>query len=169
MTIRGFVVATKCQSVAEFVELYHSRCDDTSIFVGIVEPRVKGTVCAFAILLANKQPVFAGVCEVLEVHTSDDNPHGRRGMKLGIRKLGVTSESIFAEMAAMRMANRRFARGSTAPPDNVPIASPHDDGIPDIEVDMSDSEMPAIDAIVRDLEAEDAIPVDIDDDSFWSR
>jgi hypothetical protein len=122
--IRGFVVATKCETVEDFIERYHTRIDDSTIFVGIVEERVLGAECAFAILLANKQPVFAGICEVLGVFKDANNPYRRRGMRLGIRRLGVTSERVFADMHALRANKRRFARGSTAPPEN------EADGIP---------------------------------------
>jgi len=124
-SVRGFVVATKCLTVEELVEKYASRSDENSIFVGIVEERVLGAECAFAILLADKQPAFAGICQVLEVFRDDNNPFRRRGMRLGIRKLGITSERIFADMAAVRANKRRFPRGSTAPPeiefDAIPI------------------------------------------------
>ncbi|HEY5924327.1 MAG TPA: hypothetical protein VIV11_21770 [Kofleriaceae bacterium] len=128
--MRGFVVATKCNTVEDFVEKYHSRVEDNSIFVGIVEERVLGAECAFAILLANQQPVFAGICEVLDIFRDANNPYQRRGMRLGIRRLGITSERIFADMTALRANKRRFARGSTAPPeieaDGIPISVEED-------------------------------------------
>ena len=124
--VRGFVVATKCETVDDFIEKYHSRTDERSIFVGIVEERVLGAECAFAILLANKQPVFAGICEVLDVFHDANNPYKRRGMRLGIRRLGVTSERVLADMTARAANKRRFPRGSTAPPeteaDGIPIS-----------------------------------------------
>jgi hypothetical protein len=133
-TIRGFVVATKCDTVEDFIERYHTRVDDGSIFVGIVEERVLGAECAFAILLSNQQPVFAGICEVLDVLKDTNNPYRRRGMRLGIRRLGVTSERVFADMLALRANKRRFARGSTAPPEN------EGDGIPiSVDDELSDS------------------------------
>ena len=145
MTVRGFVVATKCNTAEEFVEKYHGRSDDSSIFVGIVEERVLGQECAFAILLADKTPVFAGICEVLAVYRDGNNPYQRRGMRLGIRRLGVTSERLFEDMAALRSKGRRFARGSTAPPENE-VA----DGVP---VDLSDD----------DDQISDSIPIDFDE------
>ena len=142
-TVRGFVVATKCDTVEEFVEKYHTRVDDSSIFVGIVEERVLGAECAFAILLANQTPIFAGICEVLDIFRDANNPYKRRGMRLGIRRLGITSELIFAEMSAMRASKRRFPRGSTAPPENESA-----DGIP----------------ILVDEEFSDSIPIDLEED-----
>ena len=146
-TVRGFVVATKCKTVEDFVEKYHSRVDDTSIFVGIVEERVVGAECAFAILLANQQPIFAGICEVLAIYHDSNNPYHRRGMRLGIRRLGLTSEKVFADMTALRAANkRRFPRGSTAPPENEV-----NDGVP-IDIDDGLSGSVAID-LEEDLTA----------------
>lgn len=139
-TVRGFVVATKCETVDDFVAYYHMRADDDTIFVGIVEERVLGTECAFAILLANKQPVLAGICSVLELFRDANNPYGRPGMRLLIRRLGITSEHVFAAMAEARAAasKRRFARGSTAPPD--------DDGIPiHIDDEQQEGVPPALD------------------------
>jgi hypothetical protein len=126
--VRGFVVSTTCSTVDEFVAKYHSRADDDTIFVSVVDERVLGTECAFAMLLADRQPVLAGICTVIELYRDDENPYGRRGMRLAIRRLGITSEHVFAAMAEARAAagKRRFPRGSTAPPD--------DDGIP-IEID----------------------------------
>jgi hypothetical protein len=138
--IRGFVVATKCQTTEEFVERYHMRTEDRSIFVGIVEERVVGSECAFAILLADKTPVFAGICTVLEVHRDSDNPFQRRGMRLGISRLGVTSEPVFAQMAAARAATkRRFARGSSMPPVIASSILEGDDEISDsIPIDLEE-------------------------------
>jgi hypothetical protein len=142
-TLRGFVVATKCRTVDEFVDKYHSRVDDESIFVGIVEERVLGAECAFAILLANQKPIFAGICEVLAIYRDANNPYQRRGMRLGIRKLGITSEKIFADMRALRIGGkRRWARGSSALPEI------EDDGVP---IDIDD-------------EHSGSIPIDLDED-----
>jgi hypothetical protein len=147
-TVRGFVVATKCETAEEFIAKYHTRIDDTSIFVGIIEQRALGAECAFAILLADKQPIFAGICEVLAIYHDTDNPYERRGMRLGIRRLGPTSEHLFTEMKALRaQAKRRFPRGSTAPPENVPM-----DGIP---IDVMDEQSGSIPI---DLEEELTMP-----------
>jgi hypothetical protein len=140
--VRGFVVATKCLTVDDFVEKYYSRVEDDSLFVGIVEERVLGAECAFAILLANQQPVLAGICRVLDVFKDANNPYRRRGMRLGISRLGFTSERIFADMVAMRANKRRFPRGSTAPPDN------EADGVP----------------ICIDDEFSDSIPFDLEEE-----
>lgn len=123
-TVCGFVVATKCGTVEELIERYHTRVDESSIFVGIIEERVLGTECAFAILLANKQPALAGICIVREVFHDANNPYRRRGMRIDIQRLGVTSERLFADMLSARAAHkRRFAHGTAAPEsdDAIPI------------------------------------------------
>ena len=106
-TVRGFSIATKCETVAAFVEKYRDRCDDTSILVNVVESRIVGTECAFAILLANKKPVLAGTCVVLDVFTDSNNKFKRPGMRLGIKRLGLESERVFAELEAARIAAKR--------------------------------------------------------------
>src|SRR5262245_3713462 len=114
--VRGFVVATQCNTEAEFIERYHAQADDTAIFVGIIEERVLGTECAFAPRLTTKAPVLAGICRVLELCRDADNPYKRPGMRLEIRRLGFTSERVFGDMSATRAANkRRVARGSQPP------------------------------------------------------
>jgi hypothetical protein len=141
-------VATTCGTVEELIERYHTRVDETSIFVGIIEERVLGTECAFAILLANKQPALAGICIVREVFRDANNPYGRRGMKIAIQRLGVTSERLFADMLSARAAHkRRFAQGTASHGAAVPES---DDAIP-ITVDDHD-------------EASGSIPIDLQED-----
>jgi hypothetical protein len=109
-SVRGFSVSTKCESVDEFIEKFRDRCDDESIVVNVVEPRVVGTECAFAILLANKQPVLAGTCVVLDVFNDTNNAFKRRGMRLGINRLGVASQRVFVDLNAARMAASKRAK-----------------------------------------------------------
>src|SRR5215208_4346798 len=102
--VRGFSVATRCQTVEEFVQKYYDRSDEHSILINTVEKREVGGEYAFAILLANKQPVLAGVCVIEAVYTDDNNPFGRAGMRLSIKKLGLESERVFAELDACRIS-----------------------------------------------------------------
>jgi hypothetical protein len=145
-TVCGFVVATTCGTVEELIERYHTRIEETSIFVGIVEERVLGTECAFAILLANKQPALAGICIVREIFHDANNPYRRRGMKIDIQRLGVTSERLFADMLSARAAHkRRFAQGTAS----------HDAAVPE-----TDDAIP----ITVDEEASGSIPIDLRED-----
>ena len=143
-TVRGLVIATVCETVEDFVERYHTRIDDNTLFVSVFEERALGTECAFVILLDNREPVLAGICEVLELFPTASNRYDRRGMRLGIRRLGIASERVFSELAA-RAAGRtgpRFARGSSVP---MPEA-------PDLEVSQT---------LCIEIDDNDAIPVDL--------
>src|SRR5262245_63294298 len=111
-SVRAFVVTTVCRSAEEFVERYHNRVEGRTIFVSVIEERVKSGPCAFAILLADRRPILAGVCEVIERYKDGRNEFGRRGMRLGISRLGVESEGIWAEL--VRRRDRRKARGTPA-------------------------------------------------------
>src|SRR5688572_31127513 len=121
VTVRGFSVATRCESVEDFVAKFRDRCDDRSIVVNVVEPRVVGTECAFAILLANKQVVLAGTCVVLEVFSDTNNVFKRTGMRLGIKRLGLESERVFAELEVARITH---ARKVTITPRRIPASKP---------------------------------------------
>jgi hypothetical protein len=128
-TVRGFSVSTRCETVEEFIAMFRDRCDDRSIVVNVVEPRVVGTECAFAILLANKKPVLAGTCVVLDVFNDANNPFKRRGMRLGINRLGMDSELVFAQLGQARLTAKRkgteigFRAISRAPTMALPIVT----------------------------------------------
>ena len=92
-TLHGIVVKTVCSTVDEFVERYHSRVEERTLFVSVVAPRARvGTECAFAILLADRSVVLAGVCEVLDVDAA--------GMRLEVRCLGQMSEVVWDQLLA---------------------------------------------------------------------
>lgn len=115
--VRGFSIATKCKTLDELIEKYRDRVDEKSILVSAVESRDIGTECAFAILLADKQIALAGTCTVLDVYTDANNPFGRPGMRLGIKRLGPDSERVFARLVAKRVPPRRLTR-------SVPVVVP---------------------------------------------
>lgn len=100
----GFVVTTVCRSEDEFIDRYYSRVEARSLFVSVIEESALGGECAFAILLADKRPMLAGVCEVIEVYRDAQNEFGRRGMRIGIARLGADSQRIWRELTARREA-----------------------------------------------------------------
>ena len=100
-SIPGFVVTTVCGCADEFIERYHRRVEGRSIFVSVIEERAIGGECAFAILLADRRPILAGVCEVIEVFRDTQNEFGRTGMRLGIARLGLDSQAVWAELGAL--------------------------------------------------------------------
>lgn len=146
-TVRGLVVVTTCQTVDAFVERYWSRVGSKWLFVSAIDERVVGRQCAFAILLADKRPVLAGITEVLEIFPDANNQFRRAGMVLRIQRLGLESERVFSLLVARATSGRsRLARGSDGPlsdaemslaqltdSDNIPIHV-DDDGIP-IDID----------------------------------
>jgi hypothetical protein len=134
-SVRAFVVTTVCKDVDEFVERYHARVEGRSVFVSAIEERALEGECAFAILLANRRPVLAGVCEVIEVFRDNHNEFFRRGMRLGIARLGVESEAVWAQLVARR--DRRSARGTPSPVDYDELVDLTCDAIP-LEVEDDD-------------------------------
>src|SRR5258706_7435232 len=94
-TVYGFVVTTVCGSVDEFVERYARRVVGKKLFVSVIEDRVLGGECAFAILLANRRPVLAGLCEVDEIFFDRKNPYGRCGMRITINRIGEDSKPVW--------------------------------------------------------------------------
>jgi hypothetical protein len=109
-TVRGITVATRCATIADFIERYADRADEDSIFVGTAlddSLRAIHTECAFAFLLDNKKPVLAGTCVVRDLHADASNPFRRQGLRVRIVRLGPSSSSVFA---AMRRVRTRRAR-----------------------------------------------------------
>ena len=111
-SVRAFVVTTVCTSEEEFVERYRDRVEGRSIFVSAIEDRAVGGKRAFAILLADRRPILAGICEVIEVFRDAANEFGRPGMRIGVARLGPDSEAVWAQLAEPR----RLARGTTTLP-----------------------------------------------------
>jgi hypothetical protein len=102
--VRGISVATRCGSVAEFVEHYADRVDADSILVGSALDTSASTLdreCAFAFLLANKQPVLAGTCIARKLDAAT-SPLRRDGLKLTIVRLGPSSRLVFETLHQMR-------------------------------------------------------------------
>jgi len=102
--VRGISVATRCGSVAEFIERYADRIDADSILVGSALDTSTSTLdreCAFAFLLANKEPVLAGTGIVQKVPASS-HPRMRDGFRLTIVRLGPSSRTVFEALHQMR-------------------------------------------------------------------
>ena len=140
-TVRGLVVVTTCQTIDAFVERYWSRVGSKWLFVSAIDERVVGRQCAFAILLADKRPVLAGIAEAAEVFPDKNNQFRRAGMVLRIQRLGLESESVFSLLVARASGRSRLARGSDQP--------------------LSDSEMS-----LAQLAGSDDMPIHVDDDGI---
>ena len=117
---RAFSVATRYETVEEFIEKYQARLDERSIFVPTADPRQVGTECRFSILLADKQPVLAGSCVVLESFADSNNSYRQPGMRLGLKELQPDSEEVIAELGA-RATARRLAADVVLDADVAPV------------------------------------------------
>jgi hypothetical protein len=145
-TVRGLVVVTTCETVEAFVERYWSRVGSKWLFVSAIDERVVGQQCAFAILLADKRPVLAGITTVVEVFRDTNNQFRRAGMVLRIQRLGLESERVFNLLVTRASGRSRLARGSDGP--------------------LSDSEMSLVHLTEVEnipIHDDDGIPIDIDD------
>ena len=101
---RGLRIATRCQTLDHFVATFHRFCDAQTVFIATLTPRTVGLETAFSIDLADDTPALRGVGVVLESWTSTQNPFGRPGLKLGIKRLATESEPIFDRLLFAREA-----------------------------------------------------------------
>ncbi len=124
----GFSVPTRCRTVEEFVDLFKTVTDDESIVFENKESCAIGSPCAFAILLADRKTVFAGMGIVLEELADANNRFGRKGVRVRITRLRGDSARVFAELHAARRGialalPRRRVLTVTIPPLDEPIRS----------------------------------------------
>lgn len=101
---RGLRIATRCLTLDHFVATFHRFCDAQTVFISTLTPRTVGLETAFSIELADDTPALRGVGVVLESWTSAQNPFGRPGLKLGIKRLATESEPIFDRLLFAREA-----------------------------------------------------------------
>ena len=101
---RGLRIATRCLTLDQFVATFHRFCDAQTVFISTLTPRTIGLETPFSINLADDSPALRGVGVVLESWATPQNPFGRPGLKLGIKKLASESESIFDRMLFAREA-----------------------------------------------------------------
>lgn len=104
---KGLRIATRCTTLDQFVAAFHRFCDAQTVFISTLNPRSVGLETAFSIDLADHTPALRGVGVVLEAWTTPQNPFGRPGLRLGIRRLTADSEPIYDRLL--------FAREATAP------------------------------------------------------
>ncbi|CAN5459067.1 hypothetical protein BH11MYX1_BH11MYX1_33180 [soil metagenome] len=101
---RGLRIATRCLTLDQFVATFHRFCDAQTVFISTLTPRTVGLETAFSIDLADDTPALRGVGVVLESWASPQNPFGRPGLKLGIKKLATESAPIFDRLLFAREA-----------------------------------------------------------------
>jgi hypothetical protein len=120
---RALCVATRCTTVDQFVSTFHRFCgDDQTFFVATLTSRPVGLETAFAIQLADKQPVLRGMCVVLDAWATPDNAYKRPGIRLGIKRLTPDSETVFERLRAAARAPVALAE-ATPPSGSPPVSS----------------------------------------------
>ena len=91
----------------QFVAAFHRFCDAQTVFISTMNPRTVGLETAFSIDLADHTPALRGVGVVLHSWPTPQNPYGRPGLQLGIRRLTADSEPVLDRLL--------FAREAVAP------------------------------------------------------
>jgi len=99
---RGFSIATRCETVGDFIAKFSVWTNEDSIFVPTPNPREIATECGFAILLADKKPIFGGTCVVCETFPDRNNAYKMPGMRLSIKRLGSGSDALLRELLAAK-------------------------------------------------------------------
>jgi hypothetical protein len=106
-TINAMVmrIVTKFTTVEDFVQSFARFCADASCFIPSAQAKRVGVETAFSIRLADGTPMLRGLCVVLESWATPENPFGRPGVQLGIRKLTPESKLMFQQLR--RVHHRR--------------------------------------------------------------
>lgn len=122
---RALCVATRCTSVDQFVAtFYRFSGDDQSFFIATMTSRPIGLETAFAIQLADKQPVLRGLCVVLDAWETADNRFKRPGIRLGIRRLTADSQLVFERLRAAARSSAPEGSPLPGPLPTAPVVRP---------------------------------------------
>ncbi|MEO8552589.1 MAG: PEGA domain-containing protein [Kofleriaceae bacterium] len=147
---KGLRIATRCTTLDQFVAAFHRFCDAQTVFISTLNPRSVGLETAFSIDLADHTPALRGVGVVLQAWTTPQNPFGRPGLQLGIRRLTADSEPMFDRLLFAREATaatptatakmmpvivaRPGVKRPLAPTVQVPLGAPKPASVPPAEV-----------------------------------
>ncbi len=101
---KALCVATRCQTVPQFIESFAPFCDETTFFVATMNTRPRGLETPFAILLSDRTPALRGLCVVMEGWSTPANRYGRPGIRLKIKKLTPDSEELFQKLQRHKAA-----------------------------------------------------------------
>ena len=110
---KGISVATRCETVEQFVSTFHRWCEDSAIFILNARWPV-GTILPFSFELANEASILVGVGKAVEELTTADNRFGRAGVLIAVQKLKRESVAVFKRLLAAR--NAAEAERNTPPP-----------------------------------------------------
>jgi hypothetical protein len=97
----GICITTSCQTVDQFVAMFQRYCDGSAIFIADTQ-RPVGASVMFSFELRDKTPVLVGKGTVTEQFTDMQNPFGRAGSLVSIRKLTRDSVAVMQRMLAER-------------------------------------------------------------------
>jgi hypothetical protein len=105
-------IATRCETIDQFISIFQRYCEDTSIFIPNVV-RSAGSVTEFTFELEGGRPAFVGVGSVIEELPTKDNRFGRAGVVVALQQLKSSSLSVFERALAARTAS--LAQGTPSP------------------------------------------------------
>ncbi|MGE0546630.1 MAG: hypothetical protein AB7O24_09525 [Kofleriaceae bacterium] len=90
-------MATKCETVDEFVERFFQCCERSAIFLPQAKRDV-GTETGFSFDLSNGRAALCGVGTVIEAFTTEDNRFGKPGILIDISALQPDSRPVFKQL-----------------------------------------------------------------------
>ena len=149
-------IATKFRDVDEFVAMFHRNVDDSSFFIPTRDMRPVGLETMFTIELADRRPVLSGTCVVQQAWATAANPFKRPGLCLAVRRLTLSSASVFERLIVTRtpdprnewdevMPTRRApSRIATPPPIPKPPPIPTPPPVPLVPVTRQSAALPAL-------------------------
>ncbi|MEO8842888.1 MAG: PEGA domain-containing protein [Kofleriaceae bacterium] len=111
---KGLRIATRCTTMDQFVAAFHRFVNAQTVFISTLNPRSVGLETAFSIDLADNTPALRGIGVVIESWTTPQNPYGRPGLQLGIRRLTVDSEPVFDRLLFAREATAAIPTSSSS-------------------------------------------------------
>jgi hypothetical protein len=100
--VKGLRIATRCESLEEFITAFHRNVDEESFFIATRDTRPIGLESAFAIELVDGTPALRGRCIVLQVWKDGSNPFKHPGLLLGIKRLTASSLTVFEQLLVTR-------------------------------------------------------------------
>ena len=114
---KGLRIATRCASLPQFISQFRRFCDAKSVFISTLATRPVGLETPFSIDLADRTPALRGLGVVIDAWETGENPFGRPGVHLGIRRLTKESEKVLEQLLVARaVANDRPAAPEPAAP-----------------------------------------------------
>lgn len=103
-------IVTRFTTVEDFVYSFARFCADAACFIPGAHAKRAGVETAFSLRLADGTPMLLGLCVVLESWATAENPYGRPGVMLGIRKLTPESKLMFQQLRRVHHRGEDTAR-----------------------------------------------------------